>query len=172
MILAWLITAAHADAFVLEATSVRRLARAVKVARRLDPDRIVAQAPLRVCVELDDPEPRQVLRLARKLGHAPEARHNCDVAWFPLGGGWLAFLLEPPAEELEQALSVTTLPYHEIYRSIGGDHAVRLCTAKGGVSDPAAFAEDLTARGFPVRSFYEVGGCTRRAPGGPPRTGR
>lgn len=152
---------AHGSALVLESPYLKRVSRAVKVARKAEATRIVPLGPTTVCVELPESDPRTVLRLTRRLRHSPESRSNCDVAWYPLGLGWIALLIEPPAEELESALEAVALPYHDVRRGGEPTAAVRLCASRAAVGDPLELADELERHGVVVRAVYEVGGCER-----------
>lgn len=153
---------AHGSAFVLESPHLKRVSRAVKVARKAEATRIVALGPARVCVELPEADPRIVLRMTRRLKHSPESRDNCDVAWFPLGLGWIALLIEQPAPDLEAALQAVALPYQDVRRSDDPAVPVRLCASRAAVGDPLELADELEAHGLVVRAVYEVGACERR----------
>ena len=162
MLALWLALAdASGAAYVLHSDSVRRLARAVRAAQRADLDRVVALSSHTVCVELDEPSPKQLLRLARRLGHPPEARLTCDVAWFPLGRGWIALLVEPPAEGLAVAIQAIGVPASQVTRSLDGSAPVRVCASRAAVGDPVALAAQLEDRAYDVLGVYEVGGCVR-----------
>lgn len=152
---------AQGAAFVLESDDLRRLSRAVRVARRAEATRILAMTPRRTCVELDEPEPKVVLRLSRRLGRSPEARDNCDIAWFPLGLGWIAVLIEPPADTLDEALDAIALPYQDVRRSTDPNQPIRLCASRMAVGDPLELTDELEAYALQVRAVYEVGACTR-----------
>lgn len=152
---------AMGSGFVLESDHLGRLARATRLAQRAEPTRVVAMSPRRTCVEFDDADPRLLLRLTRRLGHSPEARDNCDVAWFPLGLGWIAVLIEQPAPELDAALDQVGLPYQDVRRSADPTAPIRLCAARAAVGDPLELADDLESHELVVRAVYEVGACMR-----------
>lgn len=146
------------DAGDLEIDRSARLARAL--ARRGAATRALGS---RWCVALPpsfDAE-RWRRRVERRLGRPVEERANCDVAWFPLGHGYAAVLVEPPAEDLEGWLDGAGLQYREIRRPSGGEAVVRVCVPLAALASPGGFADDLRGGGFEVRAMYEVGACYR-----------
>ena len=155
------VTSAQGAAFVLKA-ELRPLTRAVRAAQRAEPRRVVALGTHEVCVEIDDPQPRDVLRIARRLGHPPEARADCDVAWFPLGRGWIALVVDTPSDGLNDAVESLSIPAVQIRRRVGDDGPATVCGTVAAIPDPNAVADHLEARGLAVRAMYEVGGCDRR----------
>ncbi|MBX2799402.1 MAG: hypothetical protein KTR31_17130 [Myxococcales bacterium] len=153
---------AWGSAHVLEATSERRLKRALRATRQATVERVVVQTPLRVCIELDDAEPRTLLRLTRRLRRDPESRRDCDVAWYPLGRGWIVVVAEPPALALDAALEAANITFREVARSTDAAEPVRACMARAAVAAPDGLEASLDASGVTVRAVYEVGGCRRR----------
>ena len=148
---------AYGGGYVLQAERVQPLRRAVRRARRQSAGRIVVMDALTVCVELDSPDPEDVLRIARKLGHAPEWREDCDVAAYPPGTGWWVAFLEPPALGVEEALDAAGLGTHVIrHRETG----VEVCVSRWTVDDAQALRELLATPERAVRSVQEVGGCS------------
>ncbi len=117
----------------------------------------------RWCVTLPDGLDRERWRrrTERRAGAPVEERASCDVAWFPLGRGYAAVLIGPPANALEAWLDGAGLPYRELRRPSDPDETLRLCVPLLALPSTVAFAEDLRADGYEVRGMYEVGGCHR-----------
>lgn len=159
----WWIAQAAASGLVLQTPSDRQLKRAVRIAKRADAETIEALDAHSVCVGGTEPSERLTRRLTRILGHPPEERLDCDVARFPLGRGWIAMVIEPPAETLEALIEQAQLPYVDVRRPIQGAAAapIRVCVARTALREPLELARTLDAGGVIVRSTYEVGGCAR-----------
>ena len=117
----------------------------------------------RWCIELPSTVDHAKLRrrTERWLGGPVEERANCDVAWFPLGRGYAAVLVEPPANGLEDWLDGAGLTYREVRRPSDAEQVLRVCVPLSGLASSVAFAQDLGEAGYGVRSMYEVGGCFR-----------
>ncbi|HHO52834.1 MAG TPA: hypothetical protein ENK18_18645 [Deltaproteobacteria bacterium] len=159
----WLIAQAAAGAWVLEGDSDHQLKRALRITERAEPDIIEVLAARSVCVQPTAPSDRILRRLTRILGHPPEERLDCDVAWFPLGRGWIAVLVEPPADRLGVLLDRIELPYVDVRRPVQGPglDPIRICVIRTALREPLELARALHEGGLVVRSTYEVGGCTR-----------
>lgn len=114
-----------------------------------------------LCLEASGADPRLATRLERVLDHPVERRMDCDVARFPLGRGWVAVILEPPALDLEPALDALGLTFHHVMVPSDLVSPATLCTPRAAVADPDALRDDLIELGQVVRAIYEVGGCTR-----------
>ncbi len=155
-----LIRSVNAGSYVLQADELRDLTRAVRLVQS-EADHVVPLTRRAVCVDLEDPGPRLLKKLTRRLGHPPEPRHSCDVAFFPQGRGWYGFVLEPPAAGLEEAVAEVGPDSHVVGRSPGATGPVRLCVPTAAVPDPHALADRLAVRELEVRAIYEVGGCRR-----------
>lgn len=154
---------APAHVWVVDAGDTE-LDRSERVARRARRQGAEVQAlGSRWCVALPEgfDEARWRRRVERRLGRPAEERANCDVAWFPLGRGYAAVLVEPPADALEDWLDGAGLSYRELRRPSSPDDVVRVCVPLGALASSVAFAEDLRADGYLVRAMYEVGGCYR-----------
>jgi hypothetical protein len=95
-------------------------------------------------------------RTERRLGAQVEDRANCDVAWFPLGRGYAAVLVGPPANGVEDWLDTTGLTYREVRRPSDPERVVRVCVPLMGLPSTVAFADDLRGAGYEVRAMYEV----------------
>ena len=151
------------DAWVLSVEDPRRLPAVMRVLDRgAEVTRPVPLSRAAVCVELGAPAPERLARrVARKLGADPELRLNCDVAWAPMGRGYVLLLVSQPAPNLEQELAAHHMAYHELsWPSVAAD-PVRLCLPRLALADPLTLADKLEAQGIGVQAVYEVGGCRR-----------
>ncbi|MEQ1502647.1 MAG: hypothetical protein ABMB14_10470 [Myxococcota bacterium] len=150
------------SAWVMQADSPRDLARAVAAARAIGVSREVAFDRATVCLELDDaPSTKLAAKIERRLGGPVEARLDCDVAWAPLGSGFLLLTVDPPATELEAALDAAGPTFRDVIHPSDPDEVIRVCLPRLAVPDAVAFADHLREAGLGVRAVYEVGGCRR-----------
>lgn len=116
----------------------------------------------RFCVTFPDGvDPKLKRKAGRWLGAEIEERADCDVAWFPLGRGYAAVMVEPPADGIDGMLGTLGLGYVEIRRAADPAAAIRVCVPMATIGDPAGFSAALQAWGYAVKSMYEVGGCNR-----------
>jgi hypothetical protein len=117
---------------------------------------------LSACVPLGVPPSEKIRkRVERRLGHPVEVRMDCEVAWYPLGRGYVVLTVQPPAEALPVALEELSPAYSEIVFPADPQAAVRVCLPKLAVADPLALAEAMKAQGIGVLATYVVGGCRR-----------
>jgi hypothetical protein len=138
--------------------------------RRLDRRAAIAVTPTvagRWCVTFDDPPPADLRRKAtRWLGAEPEVRLDCTVAAYPLGRGWLAYIIAGPASGLEEALprlvESHSLYQRMVHRPSDDTQPTRLCVSALGITDPRVLSRALGDEGLVVDAIYEVGGCQRR----------
>jgi len=153
---------AHATAWVLHADDPRRVERAARLVERTTDMLPEPMDRYAQCVVLEEPPVRLERRVARRLGRPVEERRDCDVAWFPLGRGWIGMLIEPPATALDELLDAAALPYVEVRRPSDATLPIRMCVAQAALRHPMALADHLSSEGVSVRAVYEVGGCSRR----------
>lgn len=150
----------------------RALRRAVRHVQHAGATRTIALDRWTVCVEgaiLDshrtDAAGGGALRLRvgteRRLGGPVEVRQDCDVAWAPVGRGYVLLVVDQPAEQLEAALDDVGATARDIRRPSDPAEPVRLCLPERAVADPADLADALRDEGLVVRAVYAVGGCRR-----------
>jgi hypothetical protein len=144
-------------AWVLEAPTNR----ALRAAARAEGEP-VPLGPTTFCVPLAG-GPSEVVRrrVERRLGAPVEARANCDVAWYPVGRGYVALVVGAPADGLEEALDAWSPAYREVNRPLDPAARVRVCLPAGAVADPLALGADLRAQGYTVFGTWAVGACRR-----------
>lgn len=154
--------APEASAWVIHADGEREMRRAVRLTERIGTTRAVVLDHTTVCVELADP-PSGVLqqRVARRSGGPVESRLDCDVAWYPVGRGYVAYSVSQPAPAIEGVLDDYGPIYLEVVRPSDPWAPARICVPRLAVADPLALAEALKAQGIGVLATYEVGGCRR-----------
>ncbi|MEZ4234901.1 MAG: hypothetical protein R3F59_01795 [Myxococcota bacterium] len=151
-------------AWVLQAPEPRRRQRAVRaLTRHADVARTVPLSRSTVCVQLAAPEvPAKLARkVQRKLGAEVELRLDCDVAWAPMGRGFVLLVVEQPADALETVLAAARPAFHDIAWPSDPAAPVRVCVPRPSMADPLSLAEALRAQGIRVSAVYEVGGCRR-----------
>ncbi|MCB9699374.1 MAG: hypothetical protein H6738_21510 [Alphaproteobacteria bacterium] len=150
------------SAWVLEADEPARLRHARNLVRtQAEVVREVGLGGDVLCLEAKGADPRLAARLNRVLGHPAERRMDCDVARFPLGRGWVAVVLEPPALDLEPALDALGLTFRQVSVSSELGVPATVCTPRAAIADADALRLDLIELGQVVRAVYEVGGCAR-----------
>jgi len=156
-----LIGAAHAQstAWVLSGERTRLVRRAVKAARRAEITRETWYDERMACVEVEEPSLRIRNRVARRLRGPVETRTDCDFGWFPEGTGWVAVVVEPPAEGLLPTLEALAWPYYDLQVPSSGP--IRLCAAEVVTGEPQALRELLEEEEVPVRGIGRVGACRR-----------
>jgi hypothetical protein len=124
----------------------------------------LAAQPLgsRWCVAFPDPPSSLLLRkVTRRQGTPPEERRDCDVAWFPMGRGYLAAIVEPPGVGVEEVLGGLHLGFQEVRRSSDPAQPIRVCAPMGAIGEPWMFSQHLVDNGLVVRAMYDVGACAR-----------
>lgn len=151
--------AAWATAWVLETDRPGPLRRALRAARRAEVTRVVAYGEHSACVEVDDPSLRARNRVERRLRGPVDTREDCDWGRFPEGTGWVAVVIEPPAEGLLPALEALSWPYYDL--QVPSDGAIRLCASQVVAGDREALAAFLAEQGLSVRGVRYVGACRR-----------
>jgi hypothetical protein len=153
------------DAWYLDADSPREALHAVRPLRRsqeLEWEELRWLDEMRVCVPLEVPPSTKLRqRVERRLGRPVEVRLDCEVAWYPLGRGYVVLTVQPPAEALPTALDELSPAFSEIVFPADPQAPVRVCLPKMAVADPLALAEALEAQGIGILAVYEVGGCRR-----------
>lgn len=153
------------SAWVFHAEGEREMRRAGRLVGRIGVTREIAIDRTTFCVELADPPSDTLqLRLERRLDGPVEPRLDCDVAWYPLGRGYVAYSVTQPAPSLEAVLEEYGPIYLEVVRPSDPAQPVRVCLPMLAVADPLALAEALEAQGTGVVATYEVGGCRRSDP--------
>ncbi len=150
---------AHATAWVLEGKRPRDVNRALRAARAASIVRAVAYDERAVCVEVEDPRLRVRNRVARRLGGPVETRSDCDWGWFPEGRGWVAVVVERPAEGLLPTLEGLGWPYWDLRTQSEGP--IRICVSEMVAGPKNELRAVLRDAGLSVRGIREVGGCTR-----------
>lgn len=146
-------------AWVIEAEDPRDVQRALRV-MKAEEARWIAETI--ACVAPGEPPgPKIERKVERKIGHEVELRLDCGVAFFPLGRGYVALTIEPPAMALEELIDGMRFAYHELIRPANLEEPVRVCLPLRAVADPLSLAEALKDQGIGVLAVYEVGGCRR-----------
>jgi hypothetical protein len=150
---------------VLHSDDERALKRSVrKLRRQVGIERAVALDRWTVCVEPEDPpSARTGVRLQRRLGASIEARLDCDVAWAPLGRGFVLYTVAQPAlaPELEAVLDASGPAFRDVIWPSDPAQPVRVCLPRLALADPLALVEAMRAQDLDVLAVYEVGGCRR-----------
>jgi hypothetical protein len=151
------------SAWVLADEDPRRLKRALRAVRRgAEVSRILPLSRSQLCVELEAAPPERVgRRVARRLEGEPELRLDCDVAWAPVGRGFVLLTVTQPAHALVAALDSQAIAFRDVAWPHDVAQPVRVCLPRLAMADPLSLAEALKAQGIGVEAVYEVGGCRR-----------
>ena len=153
------LSTSHAGAWVLDAARPARLRRALKAAERAEITWWVGYSDRTACIEVASPSLRIRNRVARRLRGPVESREDCDWGWFPGGRGWVAVLIDPPADGLLPLLEALGWPYYDL--QVPSEGPIRLCASEIVAGDPDELAEDLDEAGLVVRGVRRVGACRR-----------
>ena len=154
-----LLSTSHAGAWILHTDRPSALRRALRAARRAEITRAVAYDDTTVCVETSEPSLRTRNRVERHLRGPVESRLDCDWGWYPEGTGWVAVVVERPADTLLSALEQLRWPYYDLQAVSNGP--LRVCVAETVAGDPDELRRALEETDVPVRGVRRVGACRR-----------